>query len=160
AVERHRVTAATIVGDAFARPLVEALDRAQRDGRNPDISSLRFISSSGVMWTREVKAGVLRHDGALTLVDGFPSSERWGLGSSVMTRGRAIDVAKFTLGPTCKVFREDHREVAPGSGEAGMVAVSGPLPVGYYKDEAKTARTFPVIGGVRWSIPGDWVRVE
>ena len=77
-----------------------------------------------------------------------------------MTRDQAVDVARFSLGPTCKVFTEDHREVRPGSGEAGMVAVSGPLPVGYYKDEAKTAKTFPVIGGVRYSIPGDWVRVE
>jgi fatty-acyl-CoA synthase len=157
AIERHRVTAATIVGDAFARPLVEALDGAKVQR---DISSLRFISSSGVMWTREIKAGLLRHNPALTLVDGFASSEALGLGSSVMTRDQAVDVARFSLGPTCKVFTEDHREVRPGSGEAGMVAVSGPLPVGYYKDEAKTAKTFPVIGGVRYSIPGDWVRVE
>ncbi len=125
-----------------------------------DISSLRFISSSGVMWTREIKAGLLRHNPELTLVDGFASSEALGLGSSVMTRDQAVDVARFSLGPTCKVFTEDHREVAAGSGESGMVAVSGPLPVGYYKDEAKTAKTFPVIDGVRYSIPGDWVRVE
>jgi len=157
AIERHRVTAATIVGDAFARPLVEALDRAEP---KRDIASLKLISSSGVMWTREVKAGLLRHNGDLTLIDGFASSEALGLGSSVMTRDKAVDVAKFTLGPTCKVFTEDRIEVKPGSGEAGMVAVCGPLPVGYYKDEAKTAKTFPVIDGVRYSIPGDWVRVE
>jgi fatty-acyl-CoA synthase len=157
AVERHGVTAMTIVGDAFARPIVEALDRSP--GRR-DISSLRFISSSGVMWTREVKAGLLQHNGELTLVDGFASSEALGLGSSVMTRDHAVDVAKFSLGPTCKVFTEDRREVTPGSGEAGMVAVCGPLPVGYYKDPEKSGRTFPVIDGVRYSIPGDWVRVE
>jgi 3-oxocholest-4-en-26-oate---CoA ligase len=157
AIERHRVTAATIVGDAFARPMVEALDR------NPgqyDISSLRFISSSGVMWTKDVKAGLLRHNPELTLIDGFASSEALGLGSSVMTREQTIEVASFSLGPTCKVFSEDHREVQRGSGEAGMVGVSGPIPLGYYKDPDKTARTFPVIGGVRYSIPGDWVRVE
>src|SRR5262249_37991596 len=157
AIERHRVTAATIVGDAFARPLVEALDRSDP---TPDIASLKMISSSGVMWTREIKAGLLRHNPELTLIDGFASSEALGLGSSVMTRDKAIDVAKFTLGPTCKVFTEDRREVKPGSGESGMVAVCGPLPLGYYKDEAKTAKTFPVIDGVRYSIPGDWVRVE
>ncbi len=157
AIERHRVTAVTIVGDAFARPLVDALDRGEPER---DISSLRFINSSGVMWTREVKAGLLRHNAALTLIDGFASSEALGLGSSVMTRDRAIDVAQFSLGPTCKVFTEDHREVAPGSGEAGMVAVSGPLPTGYFKDAQKTAKTFPIINGVRYSIPGDWVRVE
>jgi 3-oxocholest-4-en-26-oate---CoA ligase len=157
AIERHRVTAATIVGDAFARPIVEALDR---DPGRYDISSLRFISSSGVMWTKDVKAGLLRHNPELTLIDGFASSEALGLGSSVMTRERTIEVASFTLGPTCKVFTEDHREVRPGSGEAGMVGVCGPIPVGYYKDPDKTAKTFPVIDGVRYSIPGDWVRVE
>jgi 3-oxocholest-4-en-26-oate---CoA ligase len=157
AIERHGATAATIVGDAFARPIVEALDRSP--GKF-DISSLRFITSSGVMWTKEVKAGLLRHNRELTLVDGFASSEALGLGSSVMTAAQTIEVAKFSLGPTCKVFTEDHREVTPGSGEAGMVGVCGSLPLGYYKDEAKTAKTFPVIDGVRYSIPGDWVRVE
>ena len=157
AIERHRVTGMTIVGDAFARPIVEALDR--NPGKR-DIASLRFINSSGVMWTREIKAGLLRHNADLTLVDGFASSEALGLGSSVMTRDHAVDVARFSLGPTCKVFTEDHREVAAGSGASGMVAVCGPLPVGYYKDPEKSARTFPVIGGVRYSIPGDWVRVE
>ena len=157
AIERNRVTAMTIVGDAFARPLVETLDA--HPGRW-DISSLQNINSSGVMWTRAVKAGLLRHNENLALVDGFSSSEAIGLGSSVMTRDETIEVASFTLGPHCKVFTEDHREVQPGSGEAGMVAVTGNLPVGYYKDDEKTARTFPVIDGVRWSIPGDWVKVE
>jgi 3-oxocholest-4-en-26-oate---CoA ligase len=156
-IERHRVTAATIVGDAFARPIVEALDL---DPGRYDIGSLRFISSSGVMWTKDVKAGLLRHNPELTLIDGFASSEALGLGSSVMTRSQTIEVASFTLGPTCKVFTEDLREVQPGSGEAGMVGVCGPIPVGYYKDPEKTAKTFPVIHGVRYSIPGDWVRVE
>jgi len=157
AIDRHKVTAVTIVGDAFAAPMVAALDA--NPGRF-DFSSVRFINSSGVMWTRAVKAGLLRHNPALLLVDGFSSSEAIGLGSSVMTRDQEIEVARFTLGSTCKVFTEDHREVQPGSGESGMVAVSGNLPVGYYKDSEKTARTFPVIDGVRYSIPGDWVRVE
>jgi fatty-acyl-CoA synthase len=77
-----------------------------------------------------------------------------------MTRDQEIEVARFTLGPACKVFTEDFREVQPGSGEAGLVAVSGCLPVGYHKDPVKTAKTFPVIDGVRYSVPGDWVRVE
>lgn len=157
AIEKNRVTAMTIVGDAFARPLVEALDA--NPGRY-DISSLFAITSSGVMWTREVKAGLLRHNENLMLVDGFSSSEAIGLGSSIMTKDETIDVAKFTLGPTCKVFTEDEREVTPGSNETGMVAVSGFLPMGYYKDQEKTDKTFKTIGGVRYSIPGDWVKVE
>lgn len=157
AIDRHRVTNVTLVGDAFAAPLVKALDAAP--GRH-DFSSVRLINSSGVMWTRAVKAGLLRHNEALTLADAFSSSEAIGLGASVMTRDQSIEVAKFALGPSCKVFTEDFREVVPGSGETGMVAVSGFLPIGYYKDPEKTARTFPVIDGVRYSVPGDWVRVE
>ena len=155
AIDRHRVTAATIVGDAFARPMVEALDA--NPGRF-DISSLKVISSSGVMWTKTVKAGLLRHNPELLLADGFSSSEAIGLGAAITTKDAEVEVAKFTLGPSCKVFDEHFKEVA--TGETGMVGVTGFLPVGYYKDEAKTAKTFPVINGVRYSIPGDWVRVE
>ncbi len=155
-VSKHKVTSVTIVGDAFARPLVEALDR------NPgkyDFSSVMAMTSSGVMWTREVKAGLLEHNENLMLADGFSSSEAIGLGSSVMTKDETIDVAKFTLGPSCKVFTEEGKEVKAGSGETGMVAVSGFLPDGYYKDQAKTDSTFKVYDGVRYSIPGDFVEV-
>jgi len=155
AINDHRVTACTIVGDAFARPMAEALDA------NPgrwDISSLAAITSSGVMWTKAVKQALLRHNTNLLLADGFSSSEAIGLGSSVMTKDDTVEVAKFTLGPSCRVFNEQFEEV--GVGETGMVGVAGFLPIGYYKDEEKTARTFPVINGVRYSIPGDWVRVE
>ena len=157
AIDKHKATAVTIVGDAFARPIVEALDA------NPghwDISSVMAITSSGVMWTRDVKAGLLRHNENLLLADGFSSSEAIGLGSSVMTKDAVVEVAKFQLGERCKVFTEDGREVQPGDNEPGMVAVSGFLPMGYYKDQEKTDKTFRTINGVRYSIPGDWVKVE
>ncbi|MCZ6502471.1 MAG: acyl-CoA synthetase [Gammaproteobacteria bacterium] len=156
-IDRHKVTAVTIVGDAFARPILEALDA------NPgkyDISSVFAISSSGVMWTREVKAGLLTHNENMLLVDGFSSSEAIGLGSSIMTKDEEVEVAKFTLGTRCKVFTEEGVEVRPGTNEPGMVAVTGFLPIGYYKDQEKTNKTFKVIDGVRYSIPGDWVQVE
>ncbi len=156
-VNDHKVSAVTIVGDAFARPILEALDE---DPNQYDISSIKVISSSGVMWTREIKAGLLRHNENMLLADGFSSSEAIGLGSSIMTKDAEIEVASFTLGAHCKVFTEDGIEVLPGSNEPGMVAVRGHLPVGYYKDEEKTAKTFKVIEGVRYSIPGDWVQVE
>ena len=155
AIHRHRISATTIVGDAFARPMLEALDA---DPGRYDISSLTAITSSGVMWTKAVKAGLLRHNENLLLADAFSSSEAIGLGVSIMTRDEEIEVAKFQLGPNCRVFSEKLEEV--GTGESGMVGVSGHLPMGYYKDEEKSARTFPVIDGVRYSIPGDWVRVE
>jgi acyl-CoA synthetase (AMP-forming)/AMP-acid ligase II len=156
-VQKHGVTALTIVGDAFARPLVEFLDA------NPgkyDFSSVAVMTSSGVMWTRGVKAGLLRHNENLLLADSFSSSEAIGLGASVMTKDEVIEVAQFTLGPNCKVFTDDEHEVLAGSGESGMIAVSGFLPDGYYKDQAKTNKTFKVIGDVRYSIPGDFVTVE
>ena len=115
AIDRHRATAITIVGDAFARPMVETLDA------NPgkyDISSLGNINSSGVMWTRDIKAGLLRHNENLILADAFSSSEAIGLGASIMTKDEVIEVAKFTLGPSCKVFDEHMKEV--GVGESGM----------------------------------------
>lgn len=102
----------------------------------------------------------MRHNPELTLVDGFSSSEAIGLGSSIMTKDQSVEVAKFMLGPSCKVFTEDFRVVPAAAGATGMVGVSGFLPVGYYKDPDKSARTFPVIDGVRFSIPGDWVRIE
>ena len=153
-IDKHRVTTVTIVGDAFARPLVEALDR---NHNRYDFSSVLAMTSSGVMWTREVKAALIAHNENLALLDGFSSSEAIGLGSSVMTKDEVIDVASFSLGPSCKVFKEDGTEVLAGSGETGMVAVSGFLPDGYYKDQVKTDSTFKTYDGVRYSIPGDYV---
>ena len=157
AIDKYKATTVTIVGDAFARPLVETMDA------NPgkyDFSSVMAMTSSGVMWTRDIKAGLLRHNQNLMLVDAFSSSEAIGLGSSVMTKDATIEVAKFVLGPSCRVFTEAGEEVQPGSSESGMVAVCGFLPDGYYKDQEKTDKTFKVINGVRYSIPGDWVKVE
>lgn len=156
-IARYGVSVLTIVGDAFARPILETLDASP--GKY-DISSLQAMSSSGVMWTREVKAGLLKHNNEMMLADRFASSEALGMGASIMTKDAEVDVAKFVLGPNTQVFTEDFREVVPGSGEAGMVALKGPLPVGYYKDQAKTDKTFPLINGVRYSIPGDWAEVE
>jgi acyl-CoA synthetase (AMP-forming)/AMP-acid ligase II len=155
-IDKHQVTNVTIVGDAFARPLVDALNQ---NHNSCDFSSVSVMSSSGVMWTREVKAGLLAHNENLMLADGFSSSEAIGLGSSVMTKDEEIDVAKFSLGPACKVFKEDGTEVMAGSGETGMVAVSGFLPDGYYKDQVKTDATFKTYDGIRYSIPGDFVEV-
>jgi fatty-acyl-CoA synthase len=156
-ITKHKITQVTIVGDAFARPMLEELD--ENPGKY-DISSVGVINSSGVMWTREIKAGLLKHNENLLLSDAFSSSEAIGLGTSLMTKDQTIDVAKFALGPNCTVFSENLMEVKPGTGESGMVAVKGFLPVGYYKDQQKTDKTFMVIDGVRYSIPGDWVRVE
>jgi fatty-acyl-CoA synthase len=112
------------------------------------------------MWSLEVKRGLLEHMPQAMLNDGFSSSEALGMGASVMAKGAEAPTAKFMIGERCKVFDENDQPVEPGSGVPGMVAIGGLNPLGYYKDEAKTARTFRTIGGVRYSIPGDWVLVE
>jgi acyl-CoA synthetase (AMP-forming)/AMP-acid ligase II len=157
AIERHRVQSTAIVGDAFAKPMLRALD--EKPGEY-DLSSLALIISSGVMWTPEVKRGLLRHHPGMVLVDSFGSSEAVGFGTSVTTAQGETRTARFQLGERVKVFTEDDRELVPGDPEPGFVARSGPIPLGYYKDEEKTAEVFRTIGGVRYSIPGDWCTVE
>jgi 3-oxocholest-4-en-26-oate---CoA ligase len=156
-VQRHRVMSTSIVGDAFAKPILRTLDE------HPDrfdISTLRVIVSSGVMWSSETKAGLLRHNPRLILIDSLGSSEAIGMASSVTTANDAERTATFKLGPHARVLTEDGREVVPGSGELGRVALRGRTPIGYYKDEAKSASTFQIVNGVRFSIPGDWAEVE
>jgi 3-oxocholest-4-en-26-oate---CoA ligase len=160
AVERRRAKSMTIVGDAFAKPLLRALDA---EPERWDISSLRMIFSSGVMWSAEAKAGLLRHNSRLKLMDSLGSSEAIGMASNVTTAdgsSASSATATFKLGPATRVLAEDGREVAPGSGEIGRVAIRGHTPLGYYKDVAKSQATFVRINGEQWSLPGDWAEVE
>ncbi|HEV3353299.1 MAG TPA: AMP-binding protein [Acidimicrobiales bacterium] len=157
AVARERVVSMSIVGDVFARPLVEALDR---EPSRWDLSSLRAIFSSGVMWSEPVKQGLLKHKPSLLLFDSLGSSEAMGIGQAVSTGDGVTATASFRLGETTRVVTDDGRDVVPGSGEVGMLARSGMIPEGYYKDEAKTAATFRVIDGERYVIPGDFASVE
>jgi len=157
AIDRHKPQSLVIVGDSFGRPLLNALNA--NPGRY-DVSSVAVIVSSGVMWSLEVKRGMLEHMPQAMLNDGFSSSEALGMGASVMTKDGEVQTAKFMLGDRCRVFDEDDQPVEPGSGKPGLVALGPPNPAGYYKDEEKTARTFRTINGVRYSIPGDWCIVE
>jgi fatty-acyl-CoA synthase len=156
-VSARRVNSIAIVGDAFAKPMLAALDA---DPGRFDLASVRLVVSSGVMWSPAVKQGLLRHLPEAVLMDSFGSSEAVGFGLELTTAGQSVQLARFRLGPNCKVFTPEGREVTPGSDEVGSVARSGPIPLGYYKDPVKTAETFREIGGTRWSIPGDWCRVR
>ncbi|MEY3745200.1 MAG: hypothetical protein RL430_373 [Actinomycetota bacterium] len=156
-VEREKVNSIVIVGQAFAGPILETLDA------NPgkwDLSSVFQMGSSGVMWSQENKNGLLEHIPQMAITDSFGSSEAVGMGASVAVKGAAPTTAKFQLGPNCVVFKEDGTRVAPGSGERGLVAVGGAIPLGYYKDEKKTAETFRQFEGRRWTVPGDWAEVN
>ena len=158
AVQQEKATQVVIVGDAFAKPMLRALEEAKAEGNPYDLSSLRFLMSSGVMWTSEVKEQLLEwHD--YVLIDAMGSTEG-SMGTQITTRGNIGETAKFAMAPTTKVFTEDGRQVEPGSGEAGMVAAGGSVPRGYFKDEAKSAATFKTIDDVRYSFPGDWAIVE
>ena len=156
-IAAHKVNTIAIVGDAFAKPMLRALD-AEPD--RWDLSSLFLIASSGVMFSEASKAGLIRHLPHAMIVDAFSSSEAIGMGQSVTAAGVDSGTAKFTVGPNTKVFTEDHREVTPGSGEIGRVAVGGHQPIGYYKDPDKTAATFITVDGQRYSVPGDFATVE
>ena len=156
-IQAEKITEISIVGDAFAKPLLAALDA--EPGRW-DISSLWLIISSGVIWSAEVKAGLLRHNPKLTMVDSLGSTEAVGMARSTSRLGEQASTADFHLGPDAKVIDDEGRDVEAGSGQAGRVALRGRGPVGYYKDPEKTAATFTVIDGVRWTVPGDFATVR
>jgi fatty-acyl-CoA synthase len=157
-VAREHVTQMAIVGDAFAKPMVTALEQAERRGEPYDLSSLRLVISSGVMWSAPVKHALMQR-GSFICLDSLGSSEGVGFAGSVSAPGRDVTTARFTIGEHTKVLTEDGREVKPGSGEIGLLSLSGPLPLGYYKDPEKSAATFRTFAGVRYSIPGDWATV-
>jgi fatty-acyl-CoA synthase len=136
------------------------LKALEENPRRWDLSKFFLIVSSGVIWSPQVKQGLLRHLPHALLYDSFGSSEAVGFGAELTTRDSSVQLAKFRIGPNCKVFTPDGREVEPGSGEPGFIARSGPIPLGYYRDEKKSAETFREYQGRRWSIPGDWCTVN
>ena len=159
-VERHRASHLTIVGDAFSRPMLEALEEARDRGEPFDLSSIFLILSSGVMWSAPIKQALLSHDPRMRLMDSLGSSEGVGFAAKLENDPKRATTARFALGEFTKVIDEAGREVVPGSGERGRLALGGPLPRGYYKDPDKSEETWPTIRGRRYSIPGDFATVE
>ncbi len=159
--EDEKATDITIVGDVFAKPMLAALDDAKAAGQVYDLSSLLMMGSSGVMWSTEVKRGLLAHLPHMAIVDSMGSTEG-SMGTAITTVENIGDdqTAKFELNPTTIVLTEDGKPVEPGSGEMGLICNGGMVPLGYYKDEAKSAATFKTFDGVRYSIPGDFATVE
>ena len=159
-VERESVNVMIIVGDAFARPMLAALEEKAAAGGGWNLTSLGVILSSGVMWSAPIKQGLLEHVDA-ALIDGIGATEG-AMGVQVSRRGDPLaQTGQFIrLGET-KLFSEDGREIEPGSDEPGMIAAGGKLvPKGYYKDPEKSARVFREIDGQRYAFIGDWGRLE
>ena len=157
-VEDTQTSNIVIVGDAFAKPMLDALNNASSQGKPYDLSSVKVIISSGVMWSEEVKNGLLEHHD-MQLMDTMGSTEG-GMGSSVSTRDNPPKTAKFALNPGVVVIADDGEVLKPGTDKIGLIGTSGLVPVGYYKDEKKSAETFREVDGVRYSFPGDYAKLE
>lgn len=153
--ERECATRVLIVGDVFARPMLAALD--EQPGRY-DLSALKVISSAGLMWSEEIKAGLLRHLPNVVLADIYGASEASGLGYSITTREKSTPTGYFEPGPQTVMLDDDGALVPAGEAGEGWLARGEPLPEGYFGDPKKTAEVFRHIDGRRYSVPGDRVR--
>ncbi|MEV6136121.1 acyl-CoA synthetase [Nocardia sp. NPDC051990] len=161
-IDRHKINLIFITGDAMARPMVDALAEGNPETGEPyDLSSLYLIASSAALFSPTLKDQFLERLPNRMITDSIGSSETGFGGLAVVAKG-----ANHTGGPRVKidaatqVLDDQGNPVAPGSGQVGFLARSGHIPVGYYKDEAKTKATFKEFNGIRYSIPGDYARVE
>jgi len=155
-VERERATALTIVGDAFGRPLVEELRRG-----NYDVSSLRLLTSGGAILTAVVKQQFLDLVPGLRILDALGSSESGTQAAQYSTQGQPVSTGDFKMNPDNVVLSEDlSRVLQVGTSELGWLARGGRVPLGYYKDREKTRATFPIVDGMRYSVPGDRASLE
>jgi 3-oxocholest-4-en-26-oate---CoA ligase len=158
-VAAQRVDTVSIVGDVFALPLADALDRAAREGRPYDLSSLRRMLSVGVTWSADVKRRLLAY-GDFVCRDLVAASEGGPFAISETRRGDDVVTSRFLLMPGARVIDKAGRDVVPGSGQVGVLAAPADDQIGYLGDTAKTAQTFRVLGGRRWVVPGDLASVE
>jgi fatty-acyl-CoA synthase len=160
-VEREKVNTLTIVGDAFARPLIDQLRR-----KAYDLSTLRVVTSGGAIFTARLKRELLDLLPGVRIRDALGASETGAQGVQISSReGNGAEVGsqppRFEIERDSVVLTDDLGGLLPrGSGETGWLARRGNVPLGYYKDARKTAATFPVVGGLRYSVPGDRARVE
>ncbi|GAC68084.1 acyl-CoA synthetase [Gordonia soli] len=155
-VERHKVNVIFITGDAMGRPMIDALFE-----KDYDTSSVVSVASSAALFSPSVKEQFLDKFPNAVVIDAIGSSETGFGGMGVVAKGTA-----HTGGPRVQadksthVIRDDGTRVEPGSGEVGVLARTGHIPLRYHNDPEKSAKTFKDFGGVRYSIPGDSAQVE
>lgn len=157
AVVAEGVTQLVLVGDAMARPAVDALDQEASAGRPCDLTSLARVFSSGLVWSARAKVDMGRHCRA-TMIDMLGSSEGGPFAMDVVGPGEPSATGRFRLTERGAVLAPDGSPV--GVGQVGRLAIVEPLPIGYHKDPAATAATFPIYGGRRYAVPGDLARLE
>jgi fatty-acyl-CoA synthase len=148
-VERERVFMMSIVGDAYARPLVEAIDRGSYD-----LTSLRAMGTGGAMTSGHLKDALVERIPQLTVLDGYGASETGGMAYGARSHKSRTEGFSPAAGAT--VVSEDRsRFLEPGDEEIGWTARRGRVPLGYLNDPERTGATFPIVGGERMAIPGD-----
>ncbi|MEU4315090.1 acyl-CoA synthetase [Nocardia sp. NPDC024068] len=162
AVDQHGINMIFITGDAMARPMLDALKAGHPEtGESYQHASLWAMASSAALFSPALKDEYIDLLPNTVITDSIGSSETGFGGISIAAKG-----ATHTGGPRVKidastaVIDEDGTPVVPGSGQTGVLARKGHIPIGYYNDPVKTAATFKEYNGVRYSIPGDWARVE
>ncbi len=158
-VDREQVTMLTIVGDSMGRPIVEAID--SNPGRH-DTTSVLMLGSGGSIMSVDVKDRLfVGFPSAMVLTEAIGSSESPAQALSITVRGQgAAPALRFSADDRTTVFDDHLRSVSPGSGAVGRLATKGRVPVGYYRDAEKSARTFVTVDGVRWALPGDMATIE
>ncbi|MGI8334911.1 acyl-CoA synthetase [Actinomadura scrupuli] len=157
---RESAQVLVLVGDAMARPIADLLDQAGDDGKTYDLSALFAIATGGSITSHAVKQRLQRRIPSLLLIlDAVGGSETGAAGQGI--EPAADGAPRFLTRPDVAVLDESLRPVAPGSGEVGVFARSGRIPLGYWNDEAKTAKTFVTDdAGRRWALQGDMARVD
>ena len=160
-VEREGVNAMNLVGDASARPLLAALSG---NGPRRDLSSLLLLGSGGSILSGDAKQDLMTAlPSVRAIVEGIGSSESPAQAVAVTTRDGAAKGSRsltFAAKAETIVVDDELRAVPRGSGVVGRLATRGRVPLGYYKDAERSARTFVEIDGQRWSLPGDMATID
>jgi 3-oxocholest-4-en-26-oate---CoA ligase len=158
-IKMHDVQSLVLVGDAFALPIIEALEK--RADAADALSSLKAVQSSGAVFSQSHKEAFLRFNPGLMVIDALGSSESAGTAVKIMTAAGSIGGDAFmpVPGRTIRLFNADGSPLPEGSGE-GIVGRSGPLPLGYFGEDELSARTFPTVDGVRYLVTGDRARID
>jgi acyl-CoA synthetase (AMP-forming)/AMP-acid ligase II len=153
-VERHRVNVMMVIGDAMARPLIEAFGAGSYDA-----SSLLSLSSSAALFSPAVKSACAAALPNVFITEAIGSTETGFAGLGIVGAGsRGMTGPTVAPAPDTIVIDDNGRPAAPG--EVGKLARGGHVPIGYYKDPAKTAAMFAEVDGKRYAVPGDMARIE